>query len=73
MWNLEPDTYYSTATDKLSYVKKNIKPGSIILIHPMYDDSNEELKTIKGILNSLSNKGYKFITVNELLKLKKTQ
>ncbi|MDR7236931.1 polysaccharide deacetylase family protein [Neobacillus drentensis] len=73
MWNLEPDTYYSTATDKLSYVKKNIEPGSIILIHPMYDDSNEELKTIKGILKSLSNKGYKFITVNELLKLKKTQ
>jgi chitin deacetylase len=73
MWNLEPDTYYTNAADKLSYVKKNIKPGSIILIHPMYDDSNEELKTIKGILQSLSNEGYKFITVNELLKLKKTQ
>ncbi|NHC43192.1 polysaccharide deacetylase family protein [Bacillus sp. MM2020_1] len=73
MWNLEPDTYYSTVTDKLSYVKKNIKPGSIILIHPMYDDSNEEIKTIKGILQSLSNEGYKFITVNELLKLKKAQ
>ena len=73
MWNLEPDTYYTNAADKLSYVKKNIKPGSISLIHPMYDDSNEELKTIKGILQSLSNEGYKFITVNELLKLKKTQ
>ncbi len=73
MWNLEPDTYYTTAADKLSYVKKNIKPGSIILIHPMYNDSNEEVETIKGILQLLSNEGYKFITVNELLKLKKTQ
>lgn len=70
-WSLEPDTYYTSATDKVSYVKKHVKPGSIILIHPMYDDNGEELNTIKGILQSLSNEGYKFITVNELLKLKK--
>ncbi|MBT2737484.1 polysaccharide deacetylase family protein [Bacillus sp. ISL-7] len=70
-WSLEPDTYYTSATDKVSYVKKNVKPGSIILIHPMYDGTGEELNTIKGILQSLSNEGYKFITVNELLKLKK--
>ncbi|MBT2695834.1 polysaccharide deacetylase family protein [Bacillus sp. ISL-40] len=70
-WSLEPDTYYTSATDKVSYVKKNVKPGSIILIHPMYDGTGDELNTIKGILQSLSNEGYKFITVNELLKLKK--
>ncbi|MGF6949224.1 peptidoglycan/xylan/chitin deacetylase (PgdA/CDA1 family) [Neobacillus sp. B4I6] len=70
-WSLEPDTYYTSATDKVNYVKKNVKPGSIILTHPMYDGTGEELNTIKGILQSLSNEGYKFITVNELLKLKK--
>lgn len=70
-WSLEPDTYYSNATDKVSYVKKNTKPGSIILIHAMYDRSGEELKTIKGILQTLSDQGYKFVTVNELRKLKK--
>ncbi|MEH7374566.1 polysaccharide deacetylase family protein, partial [Neobacillus drentensis] len=42
-WSLEPDTYYTSTTDKVSYVKKHVKPGSIILIHPMYDDSGEEL------------------------------
>lgn len=69
-WSLEPDTYYTSATDKVNYVKKNAKPGSIILIHAMYDNSGEELKAIKGILQSLSSEGYKFVTVNQLLKLK---
>lgn len=69
-WNLEPDTYYTSAADKVNYVKDHIKPGSIILIHPMYDSSGEELTTIEGILQALSDKGYKFVTVNELQELK---
>ena len=69
-WNIEPDTYYSAALDKVNFVKKNVTPGSIILIHPMYDQTGEELKTIQGLLQSLSKQGYKFITVNELQKLK---
>ncbi|PLS08601.1 polysaccharide deacetylase family protein [Neobacillus cucumis] len=69
-WNIEPDSYYSRAEDKVKYVKKNVKSGSIILIHPMYDQTGEELKTIKGILQSLSKEGYQFITVNELQEMK---
>ena len=34
----------------------------------MYDESNESLQTIEGILDSLSKKGYQFVTVNELQK-----
>ena len=69
MWNLEPDTYYSSASDKVTYVKEHIIPGSIILIHPMYDRTGEELKTIEGILKALSDIGYQFLTVNELQEL----
>ena len=36
----------------------------------MYDESNENLQTIEGILDSLSKKGYQFVTVNELQKCK---
>lgn len=68
-WNLEPDSYYSLATDKVNYVKENIEPGSIILIHPMYDKTDNTLQTIEGILQELSNEGYTFITVNELQEL----
>ncbi|MRQ97342.1 polysaccharide deacetylase family protein, partial [Bacillus anthracis] len=67
-WDLEPDTFYKSAADKIDYVSKNVKPGSIILLHSMYDESNENLQTIEGILDSLSKKGYQFVTVNELQK-----
>jgi peptidoglycan-N-acetylglucosamine deacetylase len=70
MWNIEPDTYYSKTSDKVKDVIKNSKPGSIILLHPMYDETGNELKTIEGILQGLSKDGYKFVTVNELQKMK---
>ncbi len=65
-WNIEPDSYYTNASDKVNYVTENIKPGSIILMHPMYDDTSNELQAIEGVLQALSNEGYKFVTVNKL-------
>ncbi|MGE5395947.1 MAG: polysaccharide deacetylase family protein [Chitinophagales bacterium] len=65
-WDLEPDTYYTSVSDKVNYVDRNVKPGSIILMHPMYDDTGNELKATEGILKHLSSEGYKFVTVDEL-------
>jgi len=65
-WNLEPDSYYNLPSDKVNYVTDNIESGSIILIHPMYDETDKMLQTIEGILQELSNEGYTFVTVNEL-------
>jgi len=67
-WNLEPDTFYSSVIEKVSYVTEHVKPGSIILLHPMYDET--ELETLEQILKSLSEEGYKFLTVNELQQLR---
>lgn len=64
MWNLEPDTNYSAASDKINEVIQYVKPGSIILLHPMYDKS--ELLAIEGILDALTKEGYTFVTVNDL-------
>ncbi|MGP4078179.1 polysaccharide deacetylase family protein [Halobacillus sp. K22] len=68
-WNLEPDTVYTDVSNKIEYVNENITPGSIILMHPMYGNTGEELKALEGIIQSLSNKGYEFVTVNELQSL----
>lgn len=65
-WNLEPDTYYDSAEEKIDYVLKSIKPGSILLMHPMYDRSGSELQAIEGIIKELKKEGYSFVTVNEL-------
>ncbi|SKB04458.1 polysaccharide deacetylase family protein [Sporosarcina newyorkensis] len=65
-WNIEPDS----AVDKMDYVKRNIKNGSIILLHPMYDESGEQLKLIEDIIKLLLDEDYEFVTVNDLQKLK---
>ena len=66
MWSLEPDTYYTSADDKVNYVVENIQPGSIILLHPMYDQTGAEIQVIEDILRELTNEGYQFVTVDEL-------
>ena len=66
MWSLEPDKYYTIAEEKVNYVVENIKPGSIILLHPMYDQTGGEIQVIEDILRELTNDGYKFVTVDEL-------
>lgn len=66
-WNLEPDTFFTNAVEKINYVTENIQPGSIILMHPMYDPTDNELQSIEGMLQALRNDGYTFVTVDELL------
>ncbi|REE89082.1 chitin deacetylase [Paenibacillus taihuensis] len=64
---MEPDTNYTTVADKVNNAVEGVKPGSIILLHPMYDKTGDELKVVEGILDALSKQGYRFVTVNELL------
>ncbi|MGF7032216.1 chitin deacetylase [Paenibacillus mucilaginosus] len=66
MWSIEPDTYSTFASEKVNFVKDNVKPGSIILMHPMYDKTGSELAAVEAILRALSDEGYTFVTVNEL-------
>lgn len=69
-WNLEPDTFFTQADEKVRYVKENIQPGSIILMHPMYDSTENELQAIEEILQTLLDEGYTFVTIDELLTIK---
>ncbi|WP_427136988.1 polysaccharide deacetylase family protein [Psychrobacillus psychrodurans] len=66
MWSIEPDKYYTIAEEKVNYIVENIKPGSIVLLHPMYDQTGGEIQVIEDILRKLTNDGYKFVTVDEL-------
>ncbi|RAP75923.1 polysaccharide deacetylase family protein [Paenibacillus montanisoli] len=68
MWDLEPDTFYATAQEKIKAAVEGAHPGSIILLHPMYDKTGQELQVIEGILDGLTRQGYRFLTVNELQK-----
>jgi peptidoglycan/xylan/chitin deacetylase (PgdA/CDA1 family) len=48
-------------------VNENIEPGSIILLHVMYVSRTESLESVKGIVENLKAKGYKFKTVSEMV------
>ncbi|KNF08942.1 peptidoglycan-N-acetylmuramic acid deacetylase PdaC [Gottschalkia purinilytica] len=70
LWDLEPNSYpdINSSSDKIAkYVIDNVKPGSIILLHPMYDEKGNTINSIKNIVEGLRSKGYTFKTVNELL------
>lgn len=68
-WNIEPDTFFTTPEEKIDYVLEEIHPGSIILLHPMYDQSGDELQVIEEILKALTEEGYRFVTVDDLQEL----
>lgn len=59
--NITPETY---ARDIVS----RARPGSIILIHPMYRGNRVERAAVPLVLDGLAAKGYRIVTVGELLK-----
>ncbi|GAE28861.1 hypothetical protein JCM9152_198 [Halalkalibacter hemicellulosilyticusJCM 9152] len=74
MWNIEPESYPDVAKDTeliIEHVVKQIEPGSIILLHVMYESRIESLKAVEGIVTELEELGYTFQTVSELLKYEK--
>ncbi|MDF2926607.1 MAG: polysaccharide deacetylase [Paenibacillaceae bacterium] len=69
-WDLEPETdprVNASSETIIRHVVDNVKPGSIILLHPMYDGKGNTLNAIKGIIKGLQDQDYIFKTVNELL------
>jgi peptidoglycan-N-acetylglucosamine deacetylase len=70
-WNIEPDSIESISNNSLkmvNYVEERIQPGSIILMHVMNNNRIESMNSIQPMIKSLKLKGYKFLTVSELLK-----
>ena len=48
-------------------VLEQVRPGSIVLIHPMYPREGTERAAVPLILEGLANRGYRMVTVSELL------
>lgn len=70
MWDIEPDSNPRRASDSRTIIEetqKRVRPGSIILLHVMYSSRQQSLNAVKGIIESLQQEGYRFVTVSELL------
>ena len=69
-WNIEPESYADVASSAeriARHVIENVQPGSIILLHVMYDSREESRKAIPLVIDGVRERGYRFVTVSELL------
>lgn len=68
MWDLEPDSAGTPPAGRVvQEVLNGARPGSIVLLHPMYGARAETRKAIAPIITGLKERGYRFATVSELL------
>lgn len=76
--DVEPDTYSGNLNESkektdflISYTTSHVSPGSIILLHPFCDTCRSDRDAIGIIIDELRLKGYRFVTISELLKSRK--
>ncbi len=74
MCDVEAETdlgFSASAADLARHTVEHAREGSIILMHVMYDSRQEAMNALPAIVTGLREKGYRFVTVSELLELGK--
>lgn len=68
-WDFEPDSgpLSHDAQAMADEVVNGVRPGSIILMHVMYESREPSREALPDIIERLKAKGYRFVTVSELL------
>lgn len=69
-WDVEPESFPEVAKSSeaiTKYVLDNTQNGSIILLHVMYDPQKKSLAAVKPIIEGLKQKGFRFVTVSDLI------
>ena len=73
-FDVEPESYAAAARDRdamVQHVLERARPGSIILLHPMYGRRNVSREALPAIIGGLKARGFRFVTVSELLAIGK--
>ncbi len=71
MWDVEPEKDDDIGRDPakiVQHVADNVRPGSIVLMHVMYQSRAPSRAALPGVIDALRKQGYTFVTVSELLK-----
>jgi chitin deacetylase len=69
-WDVAPEGYEGAASDAKVIVERVLaetRPGSIILLHVMAEGRATSRQALPGIIQGLQQRGYRFVTVSELL------
>lgn len=70
-WDVAPEGRGAGAAEIVDRVLADVQPGSIILLHVMYESRDETRAALPEVIRGLKEKGYRFVTVSELLSLEK--
>lgn len=69
-WDVEPDSYPDVAASAagiVGHVLDRVRPGSIVLLHVWHESRHTSRAAIPMIVEALQAKGYRFVTVGELI------
>lgn len=72
-WDVEPESFPEVDGDagRISeHVLERTRPGSIILLHVMYRSRAESRRAVPAIVDGLRARGYRFVTVSELMAMR---
>ena len=70
LWDIEPESYgdvAGSAMDIADHVAERVQPGSIILLHVMYNSRHTSREAIPLIVKRLRKEGYRFVTLQALM------
>lgn len=67
-WDVEPDSATAASAGAIvTETVSQVRPGSIILVHAMYDSRSATRAAVPRIIAELHAAGYRFVTVSEML------
>lgn len=67
-FDVEPESYVQWSWAIMEYVLQHTHSGSIILLHPMYTwTGNQSLEILNELIDKLKQKGFRFVTIDQLL------
>ncbi|MGE5397461.1 MAG: polysaccharide deacetylase family protein [Chitinophagales bacterium] len=68
-WGQDPEDWRNKNSLRISrQILANIRPGQIIVLHDGGGDRSQTVKAVEQVLSSLSDQGYHFVPVGELLR-----
>ncbi len=70
MWSADSQDYRVSANALRNNVLKYADPGGIVLLHDGGGNRSRTVRALPGIIDELKNRGYRFVTVPELMEMK---
>lgn len=67
-WDVEEPGMVDDPHAYADEILRNVRPGSIVLMHPMYGNQDVVRDALPLIIERLRQRGYRMVTVSELLK-----